>query len=143
MKERALSLPESAPESFTDLCMFFLPRPIHDEIGFGNSVEVMDWIAVRASNQDQYDYAKMLGDLVTEYEIASNRRVEVKLTGLKLLKAIVEQNEVTQSDLAKILSVEQGTVSKIMTGARKITLDHAKKIARQFKVRASALVDIE
>jgi antitoxin component HigA of HigAB toxin-antitoxin module len=143
MKARALSLPESAPESFTDLCKFFLPRPIHDEIAFSNSVEVMDWIAVRASNQDQYDYAKMLGDLVTEYEIASNRRVEMKLTGLKLLKAIVEQNEVTQSDLAKILSVEQGTVSKIMTGARKITLDHAKKIARQFKVRASALVDIE
>jgi plasmid maintenance system antidote protein VapI len=35
----------------------------------------------------------------------------------------------TQAELAKLLDIEQGTVSKIMSGARSITLDHAKRCA--------------
>ena len=34
-----------------------------------------------------------------------------------------------------LLGVAQGTVSKITTGARSITLDHAKRLARHFKMR--------
>jgi hypothetical protein len=33
-------------------------------------IRVMDWIAVRAQNRDQFDYAKLLRDLITDYELA-------------------------------------------------------------------------
>jgi len=46
----------------------FLPRPIHHEAENQETIRVMDWIAVRAENRDQFDYAKMLGDLVSAYE---------------------------------------------------------------------------
>jgi hypothetical protein len=45
-------------------------------------IRVMDWIAVRAHNQDQFDYAKMLGNLVTEYEVSQKRRTKPRLAGL-------------------------------------------------------------
>jgi hypothetical protein len=61
-----LSLPETAPESFEGLCRILMPRTIHDKVDFENTVQVLDWIAVRAHTKDQYDYAETLGILVTE-----------------------------------------------------------------------------
>jgi plasmid maintenance system antidote protein VapI len=49
----------------------------------------------------------------------------------------------TQAELAKLLDIEQGTVSKIMSGARSITLDHAKRVARRFKMRPEAFLDLD
>jgi hypothetical protein len=81
MKISKIEIPKKAPETFEELCKLFLPRPIHDEAENAEMIRVMDWIAVRAQKRDQFDYAKMLGDLVTEYEIAQRRRVKSKLSG--------------------------------------------------------------
>jgi hypothetical protein len=69
MKRSETKLPETAPESFEQLCGILLPRPVHNKAENREMIRVMDWIAVRAHNQDQFDYAKMLGSLVTEYEV--------------------------------------------------------------------------
>jgi antitoxin component HigA of HigAB toxin-antitoxin module len=106
-------------------------------------IRVMDWIAVRAHNQDQFDYAKTLGSLVTEYEISQKRRTKSQLAALELLKAVAESSGMTQAELAKVLDIEQGTASKIMSGARSITPDHAKRVARRFKMRPEAFLDLE
>src|SRR3954451_15095998 len=126
MNRFEIKLPETVPESFEQLCRILLPRPIHDQAENKEMIRVMDWIAVRAHNQDQFGYAKMLGDLVTEYEITQKRRTKSQLSGHELLKAVTESSGMTQAELAKVLDIEQGTVSKIMSGARSITVDHAK-----------------
>jgi len=108
-----------------------------------NSNVTEEGVAVRAHNQDQFDYAKMLGSLVTEYEISQKRRTKSQLAALELLKAVAESSGMTQAELAKLLDIEQGTVSKIMSGARSITLDHAKRVARRFKMRPEAFLDLD
>jgi plasmid maintenance system antidote protein VapI len=143
MKTSETELPETAPESFEQLCGILLPRPVHDEAENREMIRVMDWIAVRAHNQDQFDYAKMLGSLVTEYEVSQKRRTKPQLAGLELLKAVTESSGMTQAELAKLLDIEQGTVSKIMSGARSITLDHAKRLARRFKMRPETFLDLD
>jgi antitoxin component HigA of HigAB toxin-antitoxin module len=143
MKISKIELPKKAPETFEELCRLFLPRPIHDEAENEEMIRVMDWIAVRAHNRGQFDYAKMLGDLVTEYEVTHRRRVKSELGGLELLRAVTESSGLTQADLANVLGVAQGTVSKIMTGARSITVDHAKRAARYFKMRPEAFLDLD
>ena len=55
-------------------------------------IRVVDWIAVRAHNQDQFDYAKMLGNLVTEYEVSQKRKTKLRLAGLELLRAVTESS---------------------------------------------------
>jgi antitoxin component HigA of HigAB toxin-antitoxin module len=142
MNACTLSLPADAPEDFEALCKILMPRTLHDKVDFENAMQVMNWIAVRAHTKDQYDYAGTLGDLVTAYEVANDLRIKFDLTGLDLLKEIVKQSATTQAQLASILGVEQGTVSKIMTGARSITVDHAKRLAKHFKVRAAALLEV-
>jgi HTH-type transcriptional regulator/antitoxin HigA len=139
----SIKLPELAPESFEQLCNILLPRPIHDEAENKEMIRVMDWIAVRAHNQDQFDYAKMLGNLVTEFEVSRKQRARADLSGLELLKAVTESSGATQAELAKILDIEQGTVSKIMSGTRSITVDHAKRLGRRFKMRPEVFLDLD
>ena len=109
MKTSETKLPETAPESFEQLCGILLPRPVHDEAENREMIRVMDWIVVRAHNQDQFDYAKMLGSLVTEYEVSQKRRTKPQLAGLELLKAVIESSGIAQAELAKVLDIEQGT----------------------------------
>ena len=135
MSTFSIKLPELVPESFEQLCKILLPRPIHDEAENKEMIRVMDWIAVRAHNQDQFDYAKMLGNPVTEFEVSQKQRARGDLSGLELLKAVTESSGATQAELAKILGIEQGTMSKIMSGTRSITVDHAKRLGRRFKMR--------
>jgi antitoxin component HigA of HigAB toxin-antitoxin module len=122
------------------VCVFNLG---HGKSAYRLIAGVMDWIAVRAHNQDQFDYAKMLGSLVTEYEVSQKRRTKLQFAGLELLKAVTDSSGMTQAELARVLAVEQGTVSKIMSGARSITLDHAKRLARRFKMRPEAFLDLD
>jgi len=143
MSTFSIKLPEVVPESFEQLCKILLPRPIHDEAENKEMIRVMDWIAVRAHNQDQFDYAKMLGNLVTEFEVSQKQRARGDLSGLELLKAVTESSGATQAELAKILGIEQGTMSKIMSGTRSITVDHAKRLGRRFKMRPEVFLDLD
>ena len=143
MSTFSIKLPELVPESFKQLCKILLPRPIHDEAENKEMIRVMDWIAVRAHNQDQFDYAKMLGNLVTEFEVSQKQRARGDLSGLELLKAVTESSGATQAELAKILGIEQGTMSKIMSGTRSITVDHAKRLGRRFKMRPEVFLDLD
>jgi len=86
MTTRVLTLPDVAPESFEDLCKIHAPRTISDKVAFENTVQVMDWIAVRARTQDQYDYAKTLGILVTGYEIAAESVLRFHLSAWLCLR---------------------------------------------------------
>ena len=135
-------LPDTAPEDFASLCAIHMPRAIHDKVDFENTLRVVDWIAVRAHLTDQFDYAETLGELVSAYEHTNDMTVNFKLTGLNLLKEIVKQSSATQAKLASILGVEQGTVSKIMTGDRALTVLHAKRLASHFHVRAADLLGV-
>jgi hypothetical protein len=72
-------------------------------------MRVMDWIAVRAHNQVQVEYAKMLRNLVIEYETSQKWRTKPQLAGLGLLKAVTESNACLKpsSPNSWILSMER------------------------------------
>ena len=65
MEEYESTSPRAGELEVGRRCGILLPRPVHDEAENREMIRVMDWIAVRAHNQDQFDYAKMLGSLVT------------------------------------------------------------------------------
>ena len=136
------SLPANAPESYEDLCRILMPRTIHDKVDLEKAMQVMNWIAVRAATKDQCDYAGTLADLVTAYEVAHGMRIDFELTGLELLKKIMKESGTSQDRLASIMGIKQATVAKIMMGARRITIDHAKRLAKHFKVPAAALLEV-
>ena len=96
---------------------------------------------MRAENEAQLDYLELLGDLLEEYENrAKSRKHEEDSTPLELLNYLVQENEITTRELGKILEVDHSVAARILKGERKITVEHAKKLADRFKLRPEAFL---
>jgi HTH-type transcriptional regulator / antitoxin HigA len=60
-------------------------------------------------------------------------------TAIDVLLSLMEEHELTQSDLPEIGS--QSLVSKIIKGERKLTATHIKKLSKRFHVSPSVFFD--
>jgi antitoxin component HigA of HigAB toxin-antitoxin module len=51
------------------------------------------------------------------------------------MKHLLSENDMSASDLARLLGVHASMGFKILEGERALTVDHLKKLAERFKVR--------
>ena len=60
----------SLPENYEDLCGMFLPRPIHGETDYQNTIEVADRFAgfEDLMTEDQNDYFDLLCNIIEMHE---------------------------------------------------------------------------
>lgn len=118
---------------------FYVPRPIHDDVGYKNAVEIVDALAGQQVNEDQDDYLLVLSGLVERYETESlpARR---PISGLSMLKYVLGENNLTGEDLAAILSVDRSVAYRILKGERGLTTAHVKALRDRFGVSADLFV---
>jgi antitoxin component HigA of HigAB toxin-antitoxin module len=120
-------------KTYRELCGLLMPRKIHDEVELGAAQEIIDALAVlprRTTDQD--DYLETLTELVEAYEeqnIKFNRR-----SGLETLKFLLAENNLTASDLSRLLDTDISLGYRILDGERNLTTRHIKKLAEQFHV---------
>jgi HTH-type transcriptional regulator/antitoxin HigA len=76
--------------------------------------------------------AGYLGDLVAEYEKAHSPLKEMSVP--RLLRELMEQHELTQSQLPEI--GPQSVVSAILAGKRQLNVRQISRLARRFKLPA-------
>ncbi len=92
------------PKDYSALCSQYLPRPIHDEIGYENALEVaeaMDGFEERFS-RDQGDYFVLVTDLILAYEEETrDRSLEKNLTLRQRLQHLLRSAEWSASDLGR------------------------------------------
>ena len=87
--------------------------------------------------RDDYDdegeaqYVYVLARMLEDYESRHDPTHETA-SGLDLLRCLVEENGITQADLARILGIGQPAVSMILSGNRPITADHARRLGKRF-----------
>jgi hypothetical protein len=82
-------------------------------------MEFVNWLAVRANNQEQLDFLKSVTHFINEYE-SSKRTKLLPLNQLELLNALVKENDVTTRELGTILDIDHSTASRLLTGERPI-----------------------
>ena len=58
-----------------------------------------------------------------------------------LLPPMMAENDMTASDLARLLGVHTSMGSKILKEERSLTVDHLKKLAARFKVSPEVFID--
>ena len=123
------------PKSYAALVALHVPRPIRDKIAYENTVAIVDALAGMPLNHDQQDYLDILGDLIESYE-DENLPSLPKLTGIRLLQHLLEENALTGDDFAKLLGVDRSVAYKILKGSRNLTTDHIRRLCSRFSVRA-------
>lgn len=129
------------PGRFEDLVREMAPQAIQDDVQYQDSVEMIDRLMASGKLTDgQALYMETLVQLVQVYE-ASHHAIETsRFTGLKLLRHLIAEGELSASDLARMLGVHASMGSKILKGERALTVHHAKVLGERFKVRFDAFL---
>jgi HTH-type transcriptional regulator/antitoxin HigA len=121
------------PKTYRELCGLLMPRKIHDDTELEAVQEIIGVLAVLpARTPDQDDYLETLAELVEAYEeqnVKFNQR-----PGLETLKFLLAENDLTASDLSRLLGTDISLGYRILDGERNLTTRHIKKLARHFHV---------
>jgi len=127
------------PTTFDGLIKLHPPRPIHDDVGYKNTVEMVDALAGHKLNRDQDDYLLLLSGLVERYE-ADTLPKGPNVSGIKMLQYVLEENRLHGDDLAKILGVDRSVAYRILKGERSLTTTHIKALCSRFGLRADIFI---
>ena len=68
-----------------------------------------------------------------------NSQLESIPAGVSVIRVLMDQHGLTLSDLPEIGS--KSMVSRVLNGQRKLTLDHAKKLAARFGISPALFID--
>ena len=127
------------PTTFADLCARHWPRPIHDEMDYDNTAEMVDRLAVMEKRtRDQDEYLETLTILIEKYDQEYFARSSGG-TPARRLKHLLELHEMSASDLGRLLG-NRSLGSAILRGERKISKANAAKLASHFKLSTGAFV---
>jgi len=138
MKKNTSSLLSELPQDFAELNAIHPLRPIADKIDLDNAYEVLNRLAVISKpTKDQRDYLEtliMLTEAFTKEDDDAAMAQARNVSGLSLLKYLMKNTGMKQIDLARLLGVSESAVSLILAGQREITVAHARKLAKRFKL---------
>ena len=138
-KVAQLALPDELPKTYLELVQLHTPRPIRDAVSHANTVEVVDALAGFRLNKDQEDYLEILSQLIEAYE-EDNLKAQRKISGIELVRYLLDENDMTGDDFAKLLNIDRSVAYKILKGARSLTAEHIRKISERFLISADALL---
>ena len=129
---------DKLPGRFEELVRVMPPQAIADDVQLENVTEMIDCLmAIPKLTKGQALYLETLTQLVQVYEAEHHAIDTGGITGLDSLKYLLEENNMSGSDLAKLLGIHPSMGSKILKGERKLTADHLRKLAERFHVEPS------
>jgi antitoxin component HigA of HigAB toxin-antitoxin module len=124
------------PKDYTGLCRLLTPRPIHDKVELENVTEITDAMAGHKLTPDQEDYFDLLCRLIEDYEKEHAQLDTSKVTALDALRHLLDANDMSAADLARLLEVHRTLGAMILRGERRLTLAHVRTLAKHFSVSA-------
>lgn len=124
------------PTDYPSLCADFPPRIIQNEKAYQATQFVIGILtkSTRKLNQAQKDYLNLLKQLSDRYD--STRFTKPH----RLLKQLVDEHKLRKSDLSRILGRSLALGSMILSGQRKITREHAKRLGKHFGLQPEAFL---
>jgi HTH-type transcriptional regulator / antitoxin HigA len=130
------------PAQFDELVRLLPPMAIKDDIQHENTLAMIDRLMrIDRLSRGQSDYLETLVELVEAYESRNHAIDTSNLHGIRMLKHLLSQSNMSGSDLGRFLGIHPTMGSKILAGDRHLTWDHAKALAARFKVAPALFMD--
>ena len=124
------------PARFMELVALLPPHVIRDEADYDNVIEFMDKLLARPKlTKGQSEFFATWTVLIGAYEDEHHFIDTSDISGLDSLKYLLEQNNMTASDLGMLLG-NRSLGSKILRGERELSKRHLRILADRFKVDA-------
>lgn len=114
--------------------------PIRTEEDYDRAAAVVDQLAIQPegslSPEDQ-DRLEIFTELIAAYDAAHHRIDTSSLTPIDLLKHLMEQRDMSASDLGRLLGNRQ-TGSELLSGRRQLSKAHIRKLSEFFHLSPEA-----
>lgn len=141
MKSVRSHLPKELPKGFTELVMMHPPRAIHDDVEFRNVHEIMDRMTSTPDlTEGQKDYLDTLAVLFEAYEKEHPPFEDKPISGVEMLKFLMEQHGMNASDLGRLLG-DRALGGRILKGERSLSKAHIRTLCERFKVKPDLFWD--
>lgn len=123
-------------KEYLSLIKRFPLRPILDEQTLDAASEIFGELVEKAQSRTtgENDYLSVLGKLIREYEEAHQYALARRMTPRRALKSLMEDNQLSQSELARRLEVPQSVISEFLAGKRGLSKGAIVKLSNYFKV---------
>jgi HTH-type transcriptional regulator/antitoxin HigA len=122
------------PSDYDALVRMLPPRAIHDEAEYENTQDIVDALtSVPWMSRGQSEYLETLSVLMQAYEQENHEIDTSHLTPLDMLKFLMEQHDLTPSQLGKLIG-SASLASMILRGERELSKGKIILLARHFKV---------
>lgn len=127
----------SVDESYLDLIKEFRLRPIQTAEEHVAAQAILDRLIGRPDwTGGQIDYLAGLARFVEDYEQEHYAAQFPKLSPIEILKHLLEENDMTTSDLGQVLG-SRGLASEVLNGKRGLSKALIRKLADRFAVDAA------
>ncbi|EJY9798840.1 helix-turn-helix domain-containing protein [Escherichia albertii] len=127
-------------EKLTDVAPFL--AGIQSEEQYAQALELVDYLLLNDPENPLLDLvcAKITAWEESAPEFAEfNAMVQAMPGGVAVIRTLMDQYGLTLSDLPEIGS--KSMVSRVLNGKRKLTLEHAKKLAARFGISPALFID--
>ena len=123
-------------DEYLALIRRFPLRPIRNEETLDRASEIFSELvmSVKERTLDQSDYLTVLGKLIREYEQEHLPALAPPMTPQRALESLMEENNLSQSELARKLDSSQSVISEFLAGKRGLSKGLVLKLAELFKV---------
>jgi len=116
-------------------------QSIRDDEQLTRALPICEALIKKAINQalseGEEAYYLALTDLIETFEERYLGGTEEQVSGVELLRYLMEENGLTPTDLAPILG-PSSLVSDVLSGTRQMTIAHRQALARRFHLAADA-----
>jgi HTH-type transcriptional regulator/antitoxin HigA len=123
-------------DTYMNLIQRFPLKPIKDDAAHEQAVGVVGELMGRKLDAGASDYLDTLILLVNKYEDEHHTPMGTDMTPQQALRAIMEANNMTQADMARIIGSESA-VSMFLNGERGMSKAQIKALVARFRVDAS------
>ncbi|MDQ2741319.1 MAG: transcriptional regulator [Chloroflexota bacterium] len=125
--------------SYGEILSSKLPHPIHND-DEANRVreEIQSLVRTYPRTDGEEGYLSLLGQLLIAWE--SGRYTAPNISGVEVLRCMLEDNGVKQSELVGPVFASPGIVSEILSGKRQLTLSHIQKLGAFFHMSPAIFV---
>jgi HTH-type transcriptional regulator / antitoxin HigA len=129
-----------AQDRYLELVREFPLRLLRSEAEYEQAVAMLDRLSDLGPDrtEGETDYLLSLSVFVEKYE--KERHPMPPVSGVEMLRYLLETHDLTQSQLAASTGLTVSTISEILAGKRKLGLRHIELLARHFSVNPAVFL---
>ena len=140
-KMRNASTNGAVSPAYLALVHAFPLKPLRSEEELDEAIRIVGGLLIRMKSltEGEHDYLECLGYMIEIYE--QEHYPMPAIDPARMIRHYMEARDLTASEVARGAGIAVSTLSAILNGKRKLTLDHIGRLAPFFHVKPSVFLD--